>query len=51
MPFFKWSEMEKGMITPEYSSANGPNIKGETMEIGLFSYPAGTQAKPHAHPN
>ena len=51
MPFFKWTDMQKGMITPEYSSANGPNIKGETMEIGLFSYPAGTQAKPHAHPN
>jgi quercetin dioxygenase-like cupin family protein len=51
VPFFKWTEMQKGMITPEYSSANGPNIKGETMEIGLFSYPAGTQAKPHAHPN
>lgn len=51
MPFFKWAEMQKGMITPEYSSANGPNIIGETMEVGLFSYPAGTQAKPHAHPN
>ena len=51
MPFFKWTEMEEGFITPEYSSAHGPNIKAETLEVGLFSYPAGTEAKPHAHPN
>lgn len=51
MPFYKWNELEKDMITPEYSSARGPNIRGEKIEVGLFSYPAGTQAKPHAHPN
>jgi quercetin dioxygenase-like cupin family protein len=43
--------MEEGFITPDYSSARGPNIKGEKIEVGLFSYPAGTQAKPHSHPN
>ena len=51
MPFFKWNELEKDLITPEYSSATGPNIRGEKIEVGLFTYPAGTQAKPHAHPN
>jgi quercetin dioxygenase-like cupin family protein len=51
MPFYKWSEMGKDKITPEYSSAYGPNIRGEKIEVGLFFYPAGTQAKPHAHPN
>lgn len=51
MPFFKWTEMEKKFITPDYSSARGPNIKGEKIEVGLFFYPGGTQAKPHAHPN
>jgi quercetin dioxygenase-like cupin family protein len=51
MPFYRWNELEKDMITPEYSSARGPNIRGEKIEVGLFSYPAGTLAKPHAHPN
>jgi quercetin dioxygenase-like cupin family protein len=51
MPFYKWSEIEKDLITPEYSSAHGPNIRGEKIEVGLFFYPAGTEAKPHAHPN
>jgi quercetin dioxygenase-like cupin family protein len=51
MPFYKWTDMGKDKITPEYSSAYGPNIRGEKIEVGLFSYPAGTQAKPHAHPN
>jgi quercetin dioxygenase-like cupin family protein len=51
MPFYKWSDLQKDKITPEYSSAYGPNIRGEKIEMGLFSYPAGTQAKPHAHPN
>jgi quercetin dioxygenase-like cupin family protein len=51
MPFYRWNELEKDLITPEYSSARGPNIRGEKLEVGLFSYPAGTQAKPHAHPN
>ena len=51
MPFYKWTEMEKGFITPDYSSAKGPNIRGEKIEVGLFFFPAGTEAKPHAHPN
>ncbi len=51
MPFFKWAEMQGGLITPQYSSARGPNIRGEKIEVGLFSFPAGTEAKPHAHPN
>ena len=51
MPFYKWKEMEKGFITPDYSSAKGPNVRGEKIEVGLFFFPAGTEAKPHAHPN
>lgn len=51
MPFFKWSDMKADLITPDYSSAKGPNITGEHIEVGLFFYPAGTQAKPHTHPN
>ena len=42
MPFYRWNELDKDMITPEYSSAKGPNIRGEKIEVGLFFYPAGT---------
>ena len=51
MPYYKWDEIESDSITPKYSSAIGPNIRGEKMEVGLFSYPAGTEGKPHTHPN
>jgi quercetin dioxygenase-like cupin family protein len=51
MPFFKWSEMKADYITPSYSRAHGPAIKGEKIEVALIHYPAGTVAKPHAHPN
>ena len=51
MPFFKWTEMQKGFITPEYSSANGPNIKGGDDGDRAFFLSRGNEAKPHAHPN
>ncbi len=49
--FYKWTDLEAELITPKYSTAFGPNLKAETMEVGLFTYPANTQAKEHAHPN
>lgn len=51
MPFYKWDEIEEDVITPSYSLGRGPSIKGEMIEVALISYPAGTGAKPHAHPN
>ena len=51
MPFYKWTDFEADLITPEYSTGRGPTIKGEKTEISLMTYPAGTSAKPHAHPN
>lgn len=51
MPFFKWSEMDSDWITPSYSMARGPAIKGEKIEVALIQYPAGSLAKPHSHPN
>jgi quercetin dioxygenase-like cupin family protein len=51
MPFYKWDEIEEDVITPSYSLGKGPSIRGETIEVALVSYPAGTEAKPHAHPN
>jgi quercetin dioxygenase-like cupin family protein len=51
MPFYKWSEMESDIITPSYSLGKGPAVKGEKIEVALITYPAGSAANPHAHPN
>jgi quercetin dioxygenase-like cupin family protein len=51
MPFYKWNEIEADVITPSYSFGKGPSIKGEKIEVAFISYPAGSVAKPHAHPN
>jgi len=51
MPFYKWSEMESDFITPSYSLAKGPAVKGEKIEVAFITYPAGSVANPHAHPN
>jgi quercetin dioxygenase-like cupin family protein len=50
MPFYKWSKMERGVISPQYSAAEGPTIKGGKIEVGRYRYAAGTGAKPHKHP-
>lgn len=49
--FFKWDDMKADFITPKYSSGRGPTITGERIEVALMFYPAGTEAKPHSHPN
>ena len=49
--FFKWDEMKSGFITPQYSAARGPTLTGERIEVALFFFPAGTEGKPHSHPN
>ena len=49
--FFKWEQMKSGFITPKYSAAWGPTLTGERIEVALFFFPAGTEGKPHSHPN
>ncbi len=49
--FFKWDEMKSDFITPQYSAARGPTLTGERIEVALFFFPAGTEGKPHSHPN
>jgi quercetin dioxygenase-like cupin family protein len=34
-----------------YSSAHGPVVEGERIQIGLIRMPRGTGARPHSHPN
>jgi quercetin dioxygenase-like cupin family protein len=49
--FYKWDEMAADFITPKYSAAHGPTLLGERMEVVHMSFPAGTGAKLHSHPN
>jgi len=50
MPFHNWSQMERSVISPQYSTAEGPTIKGAKIEVGRYRLAAGTGAKPHRHP-
>ena len=36
---------------PGYSTAHGPVVEGERMQMGLIRMPKGTGARPHSHPN
>jgi quercetin dioxygenase-like cupin family protein len=49
--FFTWGQLASDFITPRYSSGQGPTITGDRLEVALMCYPAGTEGKPHAHPN
>jgi quercetin dioxygenase-like cupin family protein len=50
MPFYNWSEMQRSTISPQYSTAEGPTIKGTKIEVGRYRFAAGTGSKPHKHP-
>ena len=34
-----------------YSSANGPVVEGDRIQVGLITFQRGTGARPHTHPN
>jgi quercetin dioxygenase-like cupin family protein len=51
MPFFKLDEMPTSVISPGHSTAHGPTITGKELEIGYYTEPIGTGAKPHHHPS
>ena len=34
-----------------YSTAHGPVVEGERIQVGLIRMPRGTGARPHSHPN
>ncbi|OGL62443.1 MAG: hypothetical protein A3J27_11115 [Candidatus Tectomicrobia bacterium RIFCSPLOWO2_12_FULL_69_37] len=48
--FYKLSEMSRSVIATQYSTAEGPTIKGKKVEVGYYRYPSGSGAKTHAHP-
>jgi quercetin dioxygenase-like cupin family protein len=49
MPFFKFDEMPGAVVAPGHSTAHGPTITGNELEIGCYTEPRGTGAKPHHH--
>ena len=36
---------------PGYSTAHGPVVEGERIQIGMMRMPKGTGGRPHSHPN
>jgi quercetin dioxygenase-like cupin family protein len=51
MPFFRLDEMPGAIVAPGHSTAVGPTITGKALEIGVYTEPKGTGAKPHRHPS
>lgn len=50
MPFFRFAELAQTVISPHYSTAKGGTVYGDRIEVGMYTYPAGTGANPHRHP-
>ena len=50
MPFYNWTEMDRSVISPQYSAAEGTTIKGGLIEVGRYRFAPGTGSKPHKHP-
>lgn len=52
MKYFYNLEEEKTIsIGPAYSTAEGPWIKGERIQVLLYHKKVGTGSRPHRHPN
>ena len=51
MPFYKLKEMPEPVVAPGHSTAYGPTITGKELEVGYYTEPKGTGAKPHHHPS
>ena len=49
MPFYNLKELTDALISPDHSTAHGPTITGEQLEVGYYSEPKGTGAKAHHH--
>jgi quercetin dioxygenase-like cupin family protein len=49
MPFFKLSELPDTVIAPGHSTAHGQTVTGRELEVGFYSEPKGSGARPHHH--
>ncbi len=48
---FELAQLSTIEAGPGYSTAHGPVIEGERIQVGLIRMPKGTGARPHSHPN
>ena len=48
---FDLAKLNKIDAGPGYSTAHGPVVEGERIQIGLMRMPKGTGGRPHSHPN
>ena len=48
---FDMAQLAKMDAGTGYSSANGPVVEGDRIQVGLINFKRGTGARPHAHPN
>ncbi|MCL5807324.1 MAG: cupin domain-containing protein [Deltaproteobacteria bacterium] len=49
--FYRLDEEESVNVGGNYSTATGPLVSGERIQVSLAHKAAGTGAKPHTHPN
>ena len=49
--FFDSTKMPNQDAGGDYSTANGPFVKGKKIIFGKFTIPSGTRAETHSHPN
>lgn len=48
---FDLARLQRIDAGPGYSTAHGPVVEGERIQIGLMRMPRGTGGRPHSHPN
>jgi quercetin dioxygenase-like cupin family protein len=51
MGFYQLENIAQEFVTPKHSTAFGPLVTGDHVEIGVLQYKAGEGARPHAHPH
>src|SRR5258708_31072350 len=48
---FDFAELARIPVGEGYSTAEGPVVEGERMQVGLITIKRGTRSRPHSHPN
>jgi quercetin dioxygenase-like cupin family protein len=51
MPVISLASVPQEFVTPKHSTAFGPLITGEAIEVGVLRYKAGEGAETHSHPH
>ena len=49
MPFYRLEDLPAAPVAPGHSTAHGQTVTGKELEIGIYTEPKGTGAKPHRH--